>query len=181
MSELVIDSAVCKPVFSDDKEIFHEEVVAVISSIREELDDHRQAINENTEEVGSNFDFLVEIAKKVDSISERLDALQLQVSKCKVEPQFQVGSLTNREKQVFSAIYSLTEDDPEVGYHQISSKMGSSEVLVAGYISNLIEKGVPVKKRYVGKAVKLSLDAKFRQEQAKANLVHLDAPLTAWM
>lgn len=182
MSDQVIDSEISRPVFSDDKEVFQSEVVAVISSIREELDDHRQAINENTSETESNFDFLVEIARRVDALSERLDAISLQIGRdASDKPDFHVGNLTSREKRVFTALYALTEDNPEVSYSQVASRAGCTEELVAGHISRIISKGVPLKKRYVAKQVRLSIDPRFRQEQAKSNLVQLDAPLTAWM
>ena len=181
MNEYVRQDIRPENVFSDDNAMFRSEVFAVVSSVREELDDHRQAINENTNEVESNFEFLAEIARKVDALSERLDMLSLTMGSQKSEPLFQVASLSTKEKKVFSAIYSLTEDNPEVTYSQVAAKMCVSDELVAGYITNLMEKGVAVKKRYVGRVVKVSLDRRFRDEQAKANLVRLDLPLTGWM
>ena len=175
------EQATIGPCFSDDKEIFHSEVAQVIASVREELDDHRQAINENTSEMESNFSFVLEVAKRVDALSERLDALSVQVSQGLKSVSFAIEPLNLKEKRVFSTLYALTEEDPETTYLAISRRLGFSEELVAGYITNLIEKGVPLKKRYVSKQARLSINPAFRDQQAKTNLVRLDAPLTAWM
>jgi len=182
MSDYGQDGLYSGPDFSDDKVTFRTEVLEVVSSIREELDDHRQAINENSEETESNFEFLVEVARKVDALAERIDSLALSLSKEKdSRPAFEIKSLSAREKKVFSGLYRITEDFPEVSYVQLAALVGVPEEHVKYGITGMIEKGVPVKKRYVGRVVKISLDAEFRQEQAKGNLVRLDHPLTAWL
>lgn len=181
MGDCFNELAVDRPAFSDDKECFRSELMAVLSNIRDELDDHRQAINENTNEVESNFEFLIEISRKVDALSERIDSLSLALSKEeKIESMFKVADLTPTEKRVFSALYIILQGSPETTYQQIALRIGSSSELVAGYITNLVEKGVPIRKRYVSKQARVSLDKRFKDEQAKCNLVRLDVPLTAW-
>lgn len=170
------------PGFSDDSSVFRSEVSVILAGIREELDDHRQAINENTNEVESHFESMSEIARRLDSLSERLDQISRVISLPETrEHMFKVSPLTPKEKVVFSALYAGTEDDPEMTYQRLASRLGMADDLVAAYITNLMEKGVLVKKRYVGSTVRVSLDHRFREKQAKGNLVRLDHPLTAWL
>jgi len=158
-------------------EVFKE----VISSLKEELDDHRLSINDNTDEIQSSFALLCELDKKIEKIAERLDELHLAVNGGKAKKEFKITPLTNKEKEVFMALYSLGEVQPFVSYRQIAKKVRSSENLVASYITNLIEKGVPIIKKYDGGIAYIKLDDLFRQVQAKENLVGVNTVLSYWM
>ena len=50
-----------------------DEVSFPLSSIREEIDDHLAAINDNTQEIQSNFAFLLELDSKIDKLSKAGD------------------------------------------------------------------------------------------------------------
>ncbi len=89
--------------------------------------------------------------------------------------------LTNREKEVFMAIYSLGEMQPCMSYKQLAKKLCTSESLVASYITNIIEKGVPIVKKYDAGIAYIKLDDLFRQVQAKENLVGVNTVLSYWM
>ena len=41
----------------------------------EELDDHRQSINENTSEISSNYEFLAELDRKLEALAKRVEEL----------------------------------------------------------------------------------------------------------
>ena len=110
-----------------------------------------------------------------------LDELHLAVNGGKAKKEFKITPLTNKEKEVFMALYSLGEVQPFVSYRQIAKKVRSSENLVASYITNLIEKGVPIIKKYDGGIAYIKLDDLFRQVQAKENLVGVNTVLSYWM
>ena len=48
-------------------------------------------------------------------------------------------------------------------------------------VTGMIQKGVPVLKRYDGSVVFLKLDPAFRELQAKKNVIGLNALLTGWL
>jgi len=149
--------------------------------MREELDDHRLAINENTGELDATSECLNEVNKKLDKLTERVDELTLLVKGVHEEKTFDLQPLSNKEKEVFHALYALTETQPFASYDQIARKALMTKELVSCYVTSMIQKGVPVLKKHDGNRVFLRLEAAFRQCQAKKNLVGLNSPLTCWM
>lgn len=148
--------------------------------MRDELDDHRLAINENTDELSATNEFLNELNRKLDRMSERLDELTLLVKGSKDEKKLVLQPLTSKEKQVFLALYLLTESQPYASYEQLARKLLDDKSAVMNAVTSMIQKGVPVLKKYDGNSVFLKLDAQFRQLQAKQNIVKLDS-LLSWV
>ena len=48
-----------------------ERLKGVFSDVKEELEDHLTAINENTNEISANYEYLCEIDSKMDKLNER--------------------------------------------------------------------------------------------------------------
>ena len=147
------------------------------SNIRHELDEHLQAINENTNEISANYEYICEIESKLDRMSERLDQLQLHIeSATGVIPQkkknFEIRRLNDREKSVFLVIYTL-EDGDGLTYGEIAVRLDISEQLAGNYVTSMIEKGVPIVKRYINGRPHLKLDQDFKTLQAKENILQV--------
>lgn len=154
----------------------------VLGQITGELEDHLIAINENTTEIQSNFEYLCEIDRKIEKLVERIDELSMIVKGKKEEKKaFDIKKLTKKEKEIFMAIYQLTEEKKEVTYKQIAKKICATESLVSAYVTSLIEKGIPIAKRYAGKIAKLTLNKAFRDVQAKQNIVGINSLLSYWI
>lgn len=143
-----------------------------LKGIREEFDDHRESINDNTCEIEANYELLCRLDAKVDRIQAQLEQLQLSLSSSKPSP-VQGIELDGKEKEVFLILYTASDSRP-LTYREIADGMRESEFLVRGYITNMIEKGVPVQKRYVNDTAYVSLDASFKDLQAKQNVVRLN-------
>lgn len=157
----------------------------VFEQIKEQFEDQLEAINENTNEIQSNFEYLCELDRKIDKLSERIDELNNILKQQKGEKpdvkSFKLQPLTLKEKEVFYALYILTENNRYTTYRDIAKRVSYSENLVASYITNLIEKGIPVAKKYANKVAYLGLDAGFREIQSKENIVGVNTLLTHWM
>lgn len=149
--------------------------------MREELDDHREAINENTTELASAYEFMDELGRRLDKLQERLDELVLHVKGRPVEPVFSLSPLSSREKEVFRALYELTEERALISYDDLARRCALTKQLIANHIAAMLQKGVPVLKKKDGSKVFIRLDPAFRELQAKKNVIGLDAPLTCWM
>ena len=133
---------------SSDEVLFKANLSKVLDAVREELDDHREAINENTTEIQTNHEFLVQLDEKIDKLASKIEELSLLVKGKPEVKEVQVKALTKREKDVFQVIYELGAARPFVTYREIASKLGFAESLVAQYVANIVEKGVPLVKRY---------------------------------
>ena len=161
------------------------EINKVFGQIKEQFEDHLETINENTNEIHSNFEYLCELDKKIDKLSERIDELNNTIKQQngeKVEKKtFKLQPLTTKEKEVFYALYILTEHKRYATYKEIAKRVSYSEDLVASYITNLIEKGIPIVKKYANRLAYLGLNSEFREIQAKENIVGVNTLLTHWM
>ena len=148
-----------------------------ISQVKDELEDHLTAINENTNEIQSNYEFLCGIDQKLNKLIERLDKIELFLGKQGMEieekPQFKPIRLTKREQEIFLILYTLEEVKGPVTYLDIARKVCLTEDIVASYISNIIQKGVPVTKKYIANEAHLSLNPRFKALQAKENILQI--------
>ena len=148
-----------------------------LGKIREELDEHLQSINENTDEISTNFGYITEIENKLDRMNERLDQIHLYLeAKTGIvvrRNDFNVKKLNRREQDVFLAIYTLEDEKGSLTYDDIAKNLNISEHLAANYVTCLIEKGVPILKRYVNSKPYLKLDPDFKTLQAKENILQL--------
>ncbi len=152
---------------------FKNQFDAVLRGVREEFDEHRDSINDNTDEIEANYELLCKLEAKVDKLQEQFEQLQLTLAMGNA-PSMPVQSidLDEKEKEVFLILYTGPSCRP-VTYREVASAMKESEFLVRGYITNLIEKGVPIEKRYINEVAYVSLNPSFRERQAKENLVKL--------
>jgi DNA-binding CsgD family transcriptional regulator len=139
-------------------------------NIKQEFADHLTSINQNTNEIESNYGFLTELDHKIEKLAERVDEISMYLGLGQKSKDYSIKPLTRREQEVFLVLYTL-KDDSALTYAVIARRLGLTENLVQNYVSNLISKGVPVVKRYVNGHVHLGLDPQFRSLQAKENIV----------
>ena len=112
------------------------DVRSIVKEIKEALDDHLIAVNENTNEIESNHEFLLTISEKIDKMSERLEKIELFLNnkanfKLEEKQDFKVKMLSNREKEVFMMLYSLSESIGTTTYIDIAKRIGLTENLVS--------------------------------------------------
>ena len=153
------------------------------NKIKEEFEDHLLAINENTNEIQTNYEYLCDLDTKIDKLSERLDEISMFIGLKKqyVSPSDGANhspELTNNEKEVFMVLYTLGEET-SVSYRDIAEKLHVSEQIVMNYIANIMEKGVPIIKEYINNKIHLKLDSKFKSLQAKQNVLHINETVSA--
>ncbi len=147
------------------------------TKIKQEFEEHLQAINENTNEISANYEYICEIESKLDKLSERIDQIQMYFTGSGIDIARRnnpdVKRLNRMEQQVFLVIYTLEEEKGSITYEDIARKLGISEQLAGNYVTSLIEKGVPILKRYINSKPYLRLDPEFKTLQAKENVLQL--------
>lgn len=144
--------------------------------IKHQLEEHLQAINENTNEISANYEYICEIEQKLERLSGRVDHLQMYLENSAIAVKrndFDVKRLNRREQEVFLVIYTLEEEKGSVTYDDIASRLDISDRLAGNYVTSLIEKGVPIIKRYLNSKPYLKLDPEFKTLQAKENILQL--------
>lgn len=135
--------------------------------VRQDLEEHLSAINENTLEIQALLDYLQEMETKLDKFGQRLDQLQLKDPSS--EKPF-VSPLDQLEKKIFLVLY--TEEEP-LTFREIAAKANLPDALVPEAISSLVQKGVPLHRSSFNNRLFFKLDPRFKELQAKENLVNL--------
>ena len=151
---------------------------AEFTKIGHEFEEHLQTINENTNEISANYEYICEIESKLDKLSERVEQIELLLASnsdntIAIRNKFDVKRLNRREQEVFLVIYTLEEEKGSVTYDDIGRRLGISEQLAGNYVTSIIEKGVPIIKRYIKSKPYLRLDTEFKTLQIKENILQV--------
>jgi len=162
-------------------ELFKEtntELHDAFSQIKDEFEDHLVAINENTKEIQANYELISEIDQKLNKLAERMDKIEMFLQKdgMKIEekPNFKPVRLSKREQEIFLILYTLEELKGSVKYTDIAKRVCLTDDIVASYVSNMIRKGVPIRKKYITNEAHLSLNPQFKALQAKENILQIE-------
>ena len=165
--------------FKERKRFFSKRMkIFDLESISKELDEHLEALNENTSEIMTSYECMNEINDKVEKLAERIESIEIFLQQhsnfTAVEKSFDVKPLTKTEKDVFLVIYALEDEKGLVSCEQIRKKMGLSVYMVNEYLSRLVEKGIPLMKKYVNGVPYINLNPEFKRIQAKENILMID-------
>jgi len=154
-----------------------QKIKLAVDEIHNEFEDHLLAINENTSEIQSNYEYSCELDNKITKLNERIDEIysilgKLTGKKLNTKTKYEdIDPLTTMEKNVFLNLY--TEEKP-VNYSELAKKMNMSISLTRQYITNLLEKGIPIQKKYIKQRPYIYLDPKFKNLQAKKNILKIE-------
>jgi len=100
------------------------------NTIKEEFEEHLGSINENTNEIQANYEYLCNIDSKIDKLNEKIEEIQLFIKYLaneknrddKKKPTHNHIFLTTREKEVFLALYTMAEEKGPITYKAISRR-----------------------------------------------------------
>ena len=149
-----------------------------LSGIKDQFDDHLTAINENTNEIQANYEYLAELDQKLDKLTERLDKLQMFIEQQAGKPveekqEFSFEKLTRREEEAYLILSALNASKGAVTYAEIAKRAMLPEELVIDCISSLLSKQVPIQKKLMSKRIYLRIDTNFRILQERKNIMNL--------
>lgn len=155
------------------------ETAKAIEEIRQELDEHLQAINENTSEVEINYTYLIDMNKRLKFLESKMQVFEKILSKLTSEKVTESRpnkiKITKQEQDVFMAFY---QSESALTYQDISEALGKSESFVRYFINSLIEKGVPITKHLIKRKTYFILDPAFKELQTKKNILNIEKTLT---
>ena len=155
------------------------EIREMLTQYEDQFEDHLIAINENTSEILSIYEGLSDLDNKLDKMSERLEKIERFLQKLGYlgqvsEKHYIIEPLTKKEKEIFLVIYTSNEVEGYISYADISKKIGLTEDLVCIYIGEMIQKGIPIVKKYIGNKAYIKLDELFMEKQAKENILKIE-------
>ncbi|MBW2971150.1 hypothetical protein KY320_03245 [Candidatus Woesearchaeota archaeon] len=160
------------PIFSNDRQIRE-----AFNKIKKELDDHLEAINQNTTEIQANYEYQEKLEQKIDKLNEKFEELIMLLDPNRIKERLKAEhllkgiKLTTREQEVFLILYTASDF---LSYDEVARKLGLTRYLVSRYATNLIEKGIPILKRYSNRQPELKLEPWFKELQAKEGIVEIE-------
>ena len=135
--------------------------------VRSNLEEHLNAINENSSEIQALFDYLQDLEVKIDKVNARLDQVQLEQG---VDCKDEVQPLNHYEKQIFLTLYT---DELALTVKEIAEKTKLPISVVEENVASLCKKGIPLVRSFFNKQMFLQLNPDFKERQAKENLINL--------
>ncbi|MGB9748813.1 MAG: hypothetical protein ACP5OZ_05120 [Candidatus Woesearchaeota archaeon] len=156
--------------FKDSRD---EKLKKSFSKIKEEMEEHLNSINQNTQEIQSLYDYIYELESKIDKLNEKIEELQVSIMNLRNNNEKQ--ELNLKEQEIFLMLY--TEKD-FLEINEISERTGFREEFIISAVKELIKKGVPIIKREVKDKQLIKLDDSFREIQAKAGIIKLSQELS---
>ncbi|MFH0868254.1 MAG: hypothetical protein V1831_02990 [Candidatus Woesearchaeota archaeon] len=167
-----------KRYFSKKPKDYDLELKEALKSIKSELDEHLDAVNENTSEIQTSYECINEINDKAEKLAERIESIEIFLQQYSafnaVEKSFDIKPLTKKEQYVFLVIYALEDEKGLVSYGDIIRKTDFPGYVVNEYIARLVEKGIPLMKKYINNLPYIKLNPEFKRLQAKENILCID-------
>ncbi|NQU98971.1 hypothetical protein HQ533_05925 [Candidatus Woesearchaeota archaeon] len=154
-----------------DFSILKHNLKGAFKSTKDEIDMHLDSINQNTNEIQTNYEYLANIEAKVDKLSDKVDEIQMQLNPHFYSQNFSEIELSKREQEIFLGIY--TEED-RVSVVKLSKKLGLTMELCEALIGRIVAKGIPVVRQLVNGDVFISLDYVFKDLQARKNVLNIE-------
>jgi len=136
--------------------------------IKNELDEHLDAINQNTNEIQGLYEIISELENKLDSLAERLEHFEMQIN------HDHKIILSDDEKRIFHALYLLSETKPYVSFSELQERLDLDAFVLDALINSMIAKGVRIEKHVKDGNLCYSLENKFKIIQTKNNILNID-------
>ncbi len=143
-----------------------------IDTIKEEFDDHLNAINANTLEIQDNYERISQLDNKIDAIASKLESTHMMLSELmKRKNKFSKTTLSDEEQKVFIGIYS---ENRSMSFTALSRRLGMKRSTIRAAINSLKKKEIPLILSKDGHDSTVTLEQRFREIQATENLVKID-------
>ncbi|MFH1133306.1 MAG: hypothetical protein V1735_02370 [Nanoarchaeota archaeon] len=150
----------------------HDEIAGAFSKVKEELDDHRESINQNGFELHHMEEFLSEIDQKLEKLRSRIDNIELaleqqDILQAQVQPEF-----SERERQLLLMLYA--NEEKHLKLSQIARRLSTTVAMLKLHVQHIQGKGIPLMQEVRDDSIYLWLDSSFRDKQAKLNVLRLN-------
>lgn len=146
-----------------------------LKEMREEIDEHLQAINENTNELEIQNSFICEIDNRLTKLEEKMDELHFLLKQLVTRTNLSV-ELSKDEQRVFLIIYTHSKfmTSTEIGSRALLDKELTDESITA-----MMDKGIPIDREIFDGNVYFRMNKEFKLRQAKEHIIKIDTDVTS--
>ena len=152
----------------------HFSIDSTKKSIQEELDDHRVAIDLQTEDIEKVFVGLNEVDSKVEGVVEklnaRIDKLQMMLAQALMRSMLHV-QLSKGEQYVFAV---LEKSNVATSVLDVAQKTGLSDDAIFVACEKMVDKGIPLRKGSRDGRAYLFIESSFLESQRQHHMIHID-------
>ncbi|MFO8016243.1 MAG: hypothetical protein R6U32_04010 [Candidatus Woesearchaeota archaeon] len=146
-------------------------------TVKEEFEDHLDAINENTQEIQGQYESLAEINRKIDKLSERVDNVSAMVGEIMSERSS--ISLSPDEQRVFLLLYM--HEEGFLAFEDILARTHFDNDYCRDLISSMLDKGIKLVREVDDGKLYLKLNPYFKARQVRENIVKIDQSVVQQM
>ncbi|MBI4738952.1 hypothetical protein HY772_05320 [Candidatus Woesearchaeota archaeon] len=143
------------------------------AAIKEEFDEHLQAINENTAELQCHTNHMDELDCRMTKLEEKIDTVHLMLKQLLRESRLHIV-LSRDEQKTFLILY--THDT--ISAENIACKSEASLDLINECLVSIQDKGIPILKEVLDGKAFYKLEDAFKQRQAKENIIAISPEVT---
>jgi hypothetical protein len=142
--------------------------------IRDERDEHREGINELTNELQSAFDYISDLENKYEKLKEIIDDLLMFKNSLLLNDKSHFSNivLSLDEQKLFLVLYVFGEKEP-LSFKYISKKLSMEHNIVKLLLSSLLDKKIAITRERIGSEWYFNIDSRFRELQTKENLIKI--------
>jgi len=138
--------------------------------VREELEEHLLAINENTQEIQAVGDHTSELETRLEKLEGKVNEIQLLLQQLVSQTKVSIA-LTRAEQRVFLVLFT---DESFTDVKSLALKAGVKEEKVGELLNSLSDKGVLVEREHIQDLQVFKMSSSFRDRQARENMVAID-------
>lgn len=145
------------------------ELRSFLGNMRDEMDDHLSAINQNTDEVSKFYNHIDEVESKIDKLNTRLDTMHMMFRQVMNQTAVSVD-LNMNEQRLFVMLEAcpkyLTIDD-------LAERVGASSDNTEEAIVSMTDKGLPLIRGSCESKPCVKLDSEFKQLNRRQGLIKI--------
>jgi len=154
-------------------DVIQKKIKNAFSTVKEELTEHLDSINENTNEISANYDYVCELDSKINKLNEKLDNIQMMFQSFMQQNSVSVvkPNLTMDEQKVFLLLY--TSENILLSYKQMGERLQIPMLMIVSNVNSMVNKGIPIIEKKIDGDSYFELDKQFRDIQAKEGVVEI--------
>ncbi|MBI1970309.1 hypothetical protein HYS47_01035 [Candidatus Woesearchaeota archaeon] len=161
----------------DQFNVLNQRIQQEFSGVKDELDEHLLAINENTRDIETQQNVLDVLDEKMEKLNMRVDTMQRMFRNFIMQTKVRID-LSINEQKLFIILYEFGKYVP-LTYLLSKTLIESAEL--EDCLAALSDKGIPIERRTIGEKIYVKMDEDFRKLQASEPIVRVSQSVVQQM
>jgi predicted transcriptional regulator len=146
-----------------------------MTKLRDDVEEHFEAINANTREIDIQNNFICEIDNRLTKMEEKMDELHFLLKQLVNRAKLSV-ELSKDEQRVFLILYT---HDKFIKSSRICEKAFLDKDAVDDALAAMMDKGLPIERDMLCGEACYHMDNAFKLRQAKEEVIQIDSDVTS--